>query len=436
MQAIIVSGLLAVAFAHPLLATPPTDARSAKLDTLRAQLESDQSAERIAAAASLAKLGAAAHPALAELRGALRDKNATVRWHAAEAIGQLGDKAVPAIPDLVKQLNDTDVTQEGLEVWIASSKALASLGSPAIPPLIACLQDAKSPRYYAAAAALTTMSADISAAAPVLISQLPQTANQTKWISLLALGKTGAAAKPAIPQMIAATHDMDFYIQTAACDALAGLGPAARPAVPRLMELLRHRITSVRGHAASSLGRIGPVAGHDVVAGLLGGTSDARDSVREKSLQALARIGPQADAALDTVQKHMRNPKYSNRVNAAYAVWRIAGQHQEPLQILIQLSFHQDTDLDAIMMIGKFGPTAAAAVPKLIERLGSIDPDVRLEAAQTRGQLGSAARQAETTLKQLAANDSDADVRAQAAAAVKKISQPAPTKSTQPDGEK
>lgn len=436
MQAIIVSGLLAVALANPLLATPPADSQSAKLDTLRTQLQSDKSAERIAAASSLARLGAAAHPAIAELRVALRDKDATVRWHAAEAIGQLGDKGVPAIPDLVKQLNETDVTQEGREVWIAFSKALASLGSPAIPALIECLRDAKAHRFYAAAAAIATMSADVSAAAPVLISQLPQTSGQMKWICLMALSKTGAAAKPAIPQMIAATHDMNFHTQTAACDALAGLGHAARPAVPRLIELLRHRVTSVRGHAAFGLGQIGPVPGHAVVAGLLTGTSDARDFVRDKSLQALARIGPPADAALDTVQKHMRNPEYRNRVNAAYAVWRIAGRHQEPLQILMQLSSHHDSDLDAIVMIGKFGPVAAAAVPTLIEHLGSIDPDVRLEAAQTLGQLGSAAQPAVTTLKQLAANDSDEDVREQAAAAVKKVGKPGPSQSTKPDGDK
>ena len=425
MRPIIVCGLMTVLLV-PIPARSGRAAEPLQLDALRSQLKSDDAAQRGEAARSIARAGAAAHPLLNELRAALTDKNPNVRWYAAEAIGHFPKKAVPAIPNLIQRLEDVEIMQEGQEVWIASSRALAAIGSPAIPALIECLRDAKSSRYYAAGAALATMESDISSAASMLIEQLPQTSGQEKWINLVALEKTGQRAKPAIPELIKATHDTDFHIQTAACDVLAGLGTSARPAVPRLVQLLKHRITSVRGHAAYGLGMIGPVPDHDVVGQLLATTSDKHDFAREKSLLALARIGKQASSALPGLQKHMRNVDYRNRVYAAHAVWGISGNNQEPLQILLQLSTEPDSDLEAIMMIGKMGPAAGAAVPTLIKYLKSKDPDIRLETVQSLGQMGSAAQPALTQLKQLQAQDSDPEVRAQAAIAIQSISRPAP----------
>ncbi|MEO1995319.1 MAG: HEAT repeat domain-containing protein [Planctomycetaceae bacterium] len=434
MQPFIVCGLLTVLLVNPLLARPCAAAEPTQHDKLRAQLQSDDDSQRVAAAQAIAGLGTAAHPFLAELQFALRDKNPNVRWYAAEAIGQLPKRGLVAIPDLIKQLSDVEVTREAQEVWIASGRALSSIGSPAIPALIECLRDVESPRYYAAAATIATMTTDVSAAAPVLISQLSKTSGQSKWVSLMVLVKTGDAAKPAIPELIKATHDMDFHIQTAACDVLGALGASARPAVPRLVQLLSHRITSVRGHAAYGLGEIGPVPDQDVVGHLLLGASDKHDFVREKALQALARIGKQAVSTLPTLQKHLRNVEYANRVHAAYAVWRISGHNQEPLQILLQLASERDSDLEAIMMIGRLGPAAGAAVPTMIEYLGSDDPDIRLESAQTLGQIGAAAQPALTELNRLSTKDADSEVREQAAAAVKSINNPTPKDSAKPDG--
>jgi HEAT repeat protein len=60
------------------------------------------------AAEALAKMGAAAQPALSQLIVALKDEDARVRSHAAEALWKIGPEAAEALPTLRPLVNDPD----------------------------------------------------------------------------------------------------------------------------------------------------------------------------------------------------------------------------------------------------------------------------------------------------------------------------------------
>ncbi len=120
-------------------------------------LESAFPQGRIAAAADLAHLGAAARPALPVLRRALEDRDFYVSLAAAQALGRLGkrDEAIQAIK---VRLRDVDV-----RVRCAAADALGDLGPvarSALPDLLEALADKEGEVRAAVAAAVGPVVAD------------------------------------------------------------------------------------------------------------------------------------------------------------------------------------------------------------------------------------------------------------------------------------
>jgi hypothetical protein len=147
--------------------------------------------------------------------------------------------------------------------------ALRSIGSfgsgagPALPQLVASLQDADVQVRLAAAWAISQVAPSTSAATVKALGQaLSDTEPRVRTLAAAALRQTGPGAADAIPQLIAALNDSVPFVRAPAADALGAIGPAARNAVGALAKQLsmKGEQVFVLRSVAYALGNIGPDA--------------------------------------------------------------------------------------------------------------------------------------------------------------------------------
>jgi len=111
------------------------------------------------------------------------------------------------------------------------------------------------------------------------------------------------------------------------------------------------------------------------LASLINALSSPEASVRYHAASQLSSAGPEAGTALSALARCMNDTNTGVRVNAALAVYRIAGQIDEPVCILVEaLKADNPTDRgNSAAHLSLIGPAAKAAVPALRELLN--DPD-------------------------------------------------------------
>jgi HEAT repeat protein len=184
-------------------------------------------------------------------------------------------------------------------------------------------------------------------------------------------------------------------VRQAGIEILAELGADALPALADMQAGLSDPNPKYRADSAMAIAAIGPAAKAAVpgLAGLLSDESSPAE-VRYTAAYALGRIGPDAASAEPVLRKLAES---SDELMATVAVW--AALKIKP----------DDTSLFDI------------AIPKLRHTLNQERELARLEAAVALGEIGPGASTALPLLEMLAEEDPSADVRAAAAAAVKRI---------------
>jgi HEAT repeat protein len=260
---------------------------------LRGCLRNDPEPEvRVEAAQALANIGPSAYEAVPELIEALGDKEKALRRMAALALGQIGRYAGDAVPALTRALKDPSKAVRRRAVM-----ALGAIGHdarPAVPALIGLLDDTdlsqatnEPPVRESAIITLGRLGPDARAAVPALLKLEHSAAAPIRALCLAALCRIGADRRTVVPLLLKALQDPDSRADAAAT--LAKLTPPAREAVPALVEALRAKPVA---HAA-----------------------EAR-RIKLSIMYALARIGPDAKAALPALRKLTMD---SDDVVSAYA---------------------------------------------------------------------------------------------------------------------
>ncbi len=123
---------------------------------------------------------------------------------------------------------------------------------------------------------------------------------------------------------------------------LRDLGPQAREALPLLRAAVRDADASVRLRAVYALGA-DPKAPAAVVADLMRvAEQDELDFLREEAVVMLGRLGKGAAAAVPLLQKALKDENARVRCNAAFALWEVTGTAKEPLPVLQGLLQHPD----------------------------------------------------------------------------------------------
>jgi HEAT repeat protein len=382
---------------------------------------------------------------------ALHDKDALVRREAIKELGHLGKEAQVAIPTLLERAKTAPDAHERVIAAEAAAyveprspaaisalvemlgerdfglrgQAAAALGRlgpnarAAVPALSALAVSTDPALRIEAALALAEVAPDNPDVFPVLREVFEDRDSLYRLRALEGLSKLGSADESAASILMRMLWD-DAQGRAKAAEVLGGMGPAAKSAVPALTDVLNGSDNQARVQAALALWKIDGRAQEAVAVlvaalrspltpspsklappGRFGVPGLPPAPICQQAAEALAQMGPAAQAAVPAVREVLSDPRLSAyRPYYALALLKMAPQ------------------------------TAKAAVPALIEALERKAPapglseqaasTLRKQAAKALGEIGAPAHDAMPALRK-ALSDPDKTVGSEASHALKKI---------------
>ncbi len=376
----------------------PQDVPSnARVEASLKLLESEKTDDRIAALFALAEL-------LAD------DQNASDRKF-----------AIPAIVNSVADRSDL--------VRTAQKIAVQQIGAPAAEYLKEFVTSPEFRTYAFGCEAIRTIGPGAKIWLPDLHERLKKLTRDEEDAPFLiatieALAGLGKESEPALDDALKFLDHKNFRVVVAVCKMAANLGPQAKPCGPRFVELSNDGIPSARSWALITLGSIGLSEDYDVVDLLAKKLNTFLLIDKQRALEGLSILGPEAKSALPQVDALMNDHSKNATQYAAFAHWKITGDVQPSLGILIKLIDSRSVGDEAIQIIGRMGPSAKDAVPDLIKQLSSEEPQRRENSIWALGDIGIDAKSAVPQLEKLSSDDEDILIREIAKIVVKKINAP------------
>ncbi len=357
-----------------------------------------------------------------ELLAIATDKNnpkqleAILRFAEDSAMRQNEKELVPAMARMT-------MDEKGQLYHIAAGIVLSKIGAGGAEHLRPLMESTNSLEVSMACTALRDMGG-ASTFLPEIRKLLTSGDSYGRMQALVALQGSDEGIMEALDDIVYTLSDEDFNVKGMACRVLARLGPDAIDAVEPVYQVFKNGVTpSERSLAAIALGAMGPNTKVDTTEELANNLDAFVNHEKQRSLQGLASMGPEALAAADRVRTVMRN-KQSVMHNAAYALWRITGETEEPLQVLATAIDDLSIADEALEVINQMGPAAAPLVDKLVEQLESPEVELKEQIVIALGSIGPEAHSALGALKEFA-NDAqnDALMRYYAREAIQKIGQ-------------
>ncbi|GCE12005.1 HEAT repeat domain-containing protein [Tengunoibacter tsumagoiensis] len=249
----------------------------------------------------------------------LENQNVQVVQEAIKGLGLIGSPQ--AIQPLINVFRRNWDDIETITARQEAESALAAIGQPAFPSLLAMLTDEDDNVREGGASALAELY-DPQAIDP-LINALQDKKHLVRAHAADALAKLGN--KRAIKPLIVLLADDSWYVRTRAIFALGQLGGSS--VFASLTNTLEDQDPRIRSAAVSVLGQLQDTRIHDVLLKVL---SDPDGNVRSDAVLAFARSGDtRALSALSWIQQN--DPGYSgvNRIKdtATYAIQCIQERH-------------------------------------------------------------------------------------------------------------
>jgi hypothetical protein len=149
----------------------------------------------------------AANQAIPALIGALGDQDRTVRLYAALSLKDMGAAASNAVPALAQVVAYVGLGAESNNLFFVRAAAAVALGkigpaaTNALPALQAALHESDGYLRGQSAVAIWRISGDVHTTLPVLLDEMPDTSEHSKWDWIIALGEMGPPAQAAVPQL-------------------------------------------------------------------------------------------------------------------------------------------------------------------------------------------------------------------------------------------
>ncbi len=359
--------------------------------------------------ASSARAGAEDKEIARQIKDLSADDSA-IRLQAIRYLGDLGAAGRPAVPALVRVL--TEDKEPALRS--RAGRALAQIGSAAVPPLIGLLKHEEVFVRRKVAEALARIGPDARAAQPALVAALKDPSSSVRALAAGALGEIGADV-PATAHALAAMLTEGEPVRGPVSAAFVRLG---RPAVPALCDALQDKQANARYHSARVLGLLGPEAAA-AVPSLIDALRDKEPRVRRMAIVALGEMGPDSAAAAEPLATMLAGNDPIERSLAGAALARLGTSAVKPLIALLKKD-NQTVRVHALYLLRQFGPGSREAVPVLIDVLRDRNPLLRRMSALTLGQIGPDADRAVNALLALG-DDPDRTVRLSAALAVAQL---------------
>jgi HEAT repeat protein len=375
-----------------------------------AVLRSDDLKARSDAFVALTLFDPAARGAVPALIDALDDARQDVRIKAADALRSIGPDAVAAAPALARKLRI-----RGPEIGIALSArdALVTIGPAALPALIQCLEgDNKDARGWAMFI-LAGFGPAAKDAVPALAKLVNLHDEDQARIAIGTLGRIGPGASAAIPALSAAyeslkpddedgklelldalpkigsppspriikdLNDPDPDRRASAVLILSQFGAKARSAAGPLEALLDDPSPIVRVRAAVALFSVDPA--HPRVLPALSSALDSSDvDILDEAVPAIAKLGPKGAivapklkkivARMDLTSGTQTGNIFATKAGATETLVAVAPGSGEGVAALIALlKDGEDFAGPAVLVLGRLGPRASAAIPALVAVAG------------------------------------------------------------------
>lgn len=294
--------------------------------------------------------------------------------------------------------------------------ALAAIGEPAVPPLMALVKESGGPQGEAAAALakmgksalgplVKAMKEDQTVrprgelilqrmgekAVPAEIELLKENSEDLRISAATNLGLVGPKAEQAVPALIAVVEDKTIdadkgdppppgtvgfnprsrTVRGMAAQALGRIGPGAKAAVPALCEAATDKNWLIRQYSTAALG---PICENDESAAkqalpvLQKALNDKERPVWDAAVRSLGRIGAPAKGAVGDLLAVLDRPVPAYQVDAATALGRIEAGTKN------KAAFEK---LDALYKKSKDDAALRKAVA---EAMTKIDPDAAAKA--------------------------------------------------------
>jgi HEAT repeat protein len=310
----------------------------------------------------------------AGLLEALKDKDPSVRLQAAQALIRMGQAkaALSVIEELVKS------PQQGIR--LEASLLLKQLQSA---QLEAKLKDANPSARLAAAQALWQRGgAEATSAIPVLVELLNSPRHELRFPAALTLTQRNVPeAKAAVAVLVQALQHSQARVRFQAAKQLQQIGTAeARAAAPALVALLREHQRELGFRPATLLGQMRPADLRAAVPALREALCDGNPSIRFQAALILIRIDRAgAQAAIPVL------------IDFMVADQKPPGLPEPSRMPGVPRHDNAGFRLPAIQALAKIGPDARAAIPPLVKLLDDAQaasvaaltlPQLGLEALQ------------------------------------------------------
>ena len=423
-----------------LAAEPPPDVAK-----LAAQLGSNDRDTRREAGHALEKLGPAAKSALPELIRALDDSDKQVWANAFAAIAAIGPGAAEAIPRLMEALDlrkSSDYRErDKAQKRMRAANALACIGDAARPALIAALKSDDTGLRIGGAKALGGMGARSRDAIPALIENLGHADEELRSEVIESLALIGKDAVALLSKSLAWP---DPKLRSGSARALAAIGADAAPAGPALLAQLQgEKENAVRAAMLTALPRVG-LPHEQIIPPLLRDFRSGEAEIRSAALDGLLAIHPAEKTVVSALTAMLSDSQAGISERAALALGRFGPAARPALPKLVSLAPSNETYRSALTEIG--GPAVpellrqiekvpasalnrehwvikllarigGAGIPELTKALDSPAASVRVAALGTLNELGGQSREARAQVGKLTA-DADPFVRATALSAL------------------
>jgi HEAT repeat protein len=265
---------------------------------------------------------------------------------------------------------------------------------------------------------------------PALVKSLRHPDSLVRAEAAVDLGSLGANGVKALPALRQAFCDPDGYVAVYAAEAVAIIDPAAADAVPFLVRMLKHRSAGPRGAAAAALASLEPPRREAVPALTDALRHDQEDNVRAVAALALGRLGADtapgifhAPEVVDALAEALRrDPDAAVRLWSAHALRCFGFDARSTIPALGAALTDESYSVAhfAAATLERFGP---ASVPLFANVIASGNCPVKKDIITYLADLGPAARQAVPALRE-ALNDESAEIKVEAAAALRAIDRP------------
>jgi HEAT repeat protein len=360
---------------------------------------------------ALAKMKAAAKPAIPNLVAALQNGNPLVVTSAVKVLSGFGPDAAEAVPEIIKHLGDDDFRN-----------ALVAIGPPAVPLLRATLSTGGTDEQLGAAVVL----GEIKPAEPKTIQALAAVVRKSaderlRGYAAVSLGNLGADSRQAIAALQAAQSDPSESLCLVAAAVLAKLDPETRAKSFQEINQLLHLPNELAQEIALQILRDMGSAAQPVAAEILKLLDDDQIEVRLCAAEALVQIDANSTkVVLPLLLKFLQSGDPGTRDRAAKALGQIRPTTAEIVHALERAVAKEDYlgTPAACPVLGEMSDRADEIVPFLLAALRMNNSEERIVAIEALGELRS--KSAIPVLMSLI-DDPTPETSAAAAAALKKI---------------